>query len=233
MIGLTARCGPLSLLLGSALLMVGGLAATRLPSLLIACSVLAVVGFIVSLRTGFPLIRLLPGVLAVTSVGWSNWLLADPRTVESAIHAGLRMGFFVIPGIMLASHISPAALGDHLGQRLRFPARPVVATVSALQQAERLGTEWTELVRTRRIRGLGPGKGPVQRLGNLGAVALGLLVDALRSAATTSVAMEARGYSLPHDERRARTWAEPAPWTVSDTLLVVACAVIAAIAMLP
>lgn len=233
MTGLVARCGPLSLLAGSALLMIGGLAAPRLTSLAAASAVLGGFLLIVTARTGFPLLRLLPGVLAVTSVGWSNWLLGDPRTLESAVHAGLRMGFFVIPGIVFASYLSPVALGDHLGQRLRLPARPVVATVAALQQAERLGADWEELARTRRIRGLGPGRGPVQRLRHLGAVALGLLVEALRAAAVTSTAMEARGYSLPRADRARRTWAEPAPWTTADTVLMTCCVVIAAVALVP
>ena len=91
--------------------------------------------------------RLLPGVLAFGSVAWSNWLLASPRAVDAAVVAGLRVAYFVVPGIVFASFIDPFTLGDPRGQRLRMPGRPVLATVAALQRLDAFGEDWDTLQR--------------------------------------------------------------------------------------
>ena len=62
-----------------------------------------------------------------------------------------------LPGVLLAARVDPFVLGDHLGQRLRLPARPVVAAVAALQRFESLDQQWHQLRRTRRVRGLDAG----------------------------------------------------------------------------
>lgn len=220
MIGLLGRCGPLSLLLTSFALMAGGLAAPSLPGLALASAALAVALPLLVGRNRFPAGRLVPGILAVASVAWSNWLLGSPPSAEAAAFAALRVGFFVVPGIVLASFIDPAQLGDHLGQRARLPSRAVLSTVAALQWFERLSGDWTELARTRRVRGLGPSRSPVSQVRAGLATAGALLVEALRGASTASVSMEGRGFSRPARTGVPRTWAEPAPWTRSDSVIV-------------
>src|SRR5680860_314264 len=72
--GLARRCGPLSLLGSSLLLIVGGLAITDVR---VAAACVAVELLLAPLVFGWarPSVRLIPGLLAVASVGFSNWLL--------------------------------------------------------------------------------------------------------------------------------------------------------------
>src|SRR5664280_2101707 len=176
--------------------------------------------------------RLLPGLFAVASVSFSNWLLSPGREVSAGALAGLRVAFFVVPGVLLASRIDPSALGDHLSQRLRLPARPVVAAVAALHRFEGLGEHWDQLVRIRRVRGLGPGRSPLGRFRSVAALTFGLLIETLRQAGRMAVAMEARGFSIAATSGIRRTWAEPAPWRVSDSLMLAVGLVVASMPVL-
>lgn len=227
--GLLGNVGPLSLLLGSGILMAGGLTMPALLPGAIAAGILAVTLVVLAGRHSIGWLRLLPGVLAFASVTWSNWLLADPRDLAVAALAGLRVAYFVIPGIVLAAFIDPSALGDQLGQRLRVPARPVLAAVAALHRLDSLAQDWEQIERARRIRGLGPGRNPIARARHLASMTFALLVQALRQAERTSVAMEARGYGLLARRGYRRTWAGPAPWFTADTVLVVICVALAAL----
>lgn len=230
MIGLLPRCGALSLLGGSLMLMVGALASPSLAKLGPPAIVLGLaLPFLAGWRR-FPWARLVPGVLAVASVTWSNWLLADPRSWQVAGFAGLRIAFFVLPGLVFAAFIDPAELGDHLGQRLHLPARPVLAAVAALQRWQRLGSDWEELAQIRRLRGLGATRSPFA-LRDVASRMTALLTSALRDATDTAVAMEARGYSRPVRDRTPRTWAYPAPWHGTDLALLAICGVAAAAAL--
>lgn len=222
-----ARCGPLSLLAASFLMLTGAATVRDLPGALVGLGIEVVV-LVVAVAGRFPLWRLLPAALAVASIAWSNWLLADPRSLEAAAVAGLRVAFFVVPGIVLVSFIDPGALGDHLGQRLRLPARPVLASTAALQRLEALADDWVEVEAARRVRGLAPGRSPLARVRHVTAMTFALLVGALRSAARMTVAMQARGYSAHHDGGPPRTWAHPAPWRPADTALVLSAAALAA-----
>jgi energy-coupling factor transport system ATP-binding protein len=226
--GLAGRCGPLSLLLASMVLVLGAPFISDLPSALMAFGVELALAPLV-LGIGRPPWRpLLPGLLAIASVSFSNWLLSPGREVSAGLLAGLRVAFFVLPGVLLAARIDPSALGDHLGQRLRLPARPVVAAVAALHRFGALGEHWTQLGRVRRVRGLGAGRSVTGRGRSVVAMTFGLLVETLRQAGRMAVAMEARGFSAAVRGSR-RTWAEPAPWRVGDSLMLALGLVVAAI----
>ncbi|MBC7596771.1 MAG: ATP-binding cassette domain-containing protein, partial [Kineosporiaceae bacterium] len=226
--GLAARCGPVSLLGSSILLAIGALFITDVRVGAVALLVEALLAPIVF---GWvrPSVRLLPGLLAVFSVGFSGWLLSPGHDVTVGVTACLRVAFFVLPGILLAGMSDPFALGDHLAQRLHFPPRPVVAAVAAMQRFETLGDQWQQLARTRRIRGLAGGRSPIARIQTVTALTFGLLLQSLRQAGRMAVAMESRGFSLPRASGVGRSWAEPAPWTGADSLLIVIGIVVAAI----
>ncbi|SDK62509.1 energy-coupling factor transport system ATP-binding protein [Cryobacterium psychrotolerans] len=217
--GLARRCGPLSLLGSSLLLIVGGLAITDVR---VAAACVAVELLLAPLVFGWarPSVRLIPGLLAVASVGFSNWLLSTGQDPLAGVTAGLRVAFFVLPGVLLAGSADPFALGDHLAQRLRLPARPVVAAVAALQRFEGLGRQWDQLRRIRRVRGLDAGRGPSTRSRQAAAMTFALLVQSLRQAGRMAVAMEARGFSAGRSAGVRRTWAEPAPWLPADSALL-------------
>jgi len=174
-------------------------------------------------RTGSPT-RYLAVAVAVASVAWSTWLLGghDP---EVAAVAGARIAVLALPGVALAPLVDPSGLADQLGQRVRLPARFVVGVAAALQRFERLGTVWEQAARARRSRGVGPGRGPLSRGRHAASVTFAVLAATLRDATAMSVAMDARGFAGAH----RRTWAEPAPWTRTDTVVLAAGAAAAAV----
>ncbi len=218
--GLAGRSGPLSLLLASIVLVMGVPFIDDLRTAMIAFGVEIAMAPVVLGIGRLPWRRLLPSLFAVASVSFSNWLLSPGREVSSGALAGLRVAFFVLPGVLLASRIDPSALGDHLGQRLRLPARPVVAATAALYRFESLGEQWDQLAGIRRVRGLAPGRSPLGRVRHGAALTFGLLIQTLRQAGRMAVAMEARGFSPASAAAPRRTWAEPAPWRPADTLIL-------------
>jgi len=245
--GLAGRSGPLSLLLASIVLVFGAPFISDLRTALIAFGVEIALAPMVLGVGRLPWRRLLPGLFAVASVGFSNWLLSPGREVSTGALAALRVAFFVLPGVLLASRIDPSAMGDHLGQLLRLPARPVVAAVAALYRFEGLGEHWDQLARIRRVRGLGPGRSPLGRGRSVAALTFGLLIETLRQAGRMAVAMEARGFSAAVRSTAVtsaagtsatvtiaprRTWAEPALWRTSDSLMLVLGLVVAGIPVL-
>ena len=230
--GLAGRSGPLSILLASVVLVAGAPFISDLRTAGIAVGVQIALAPVVLGVGRPPWLRLLPGLFAVASVGFSNWLLSPGREVSSGALAGLRVAFFVLPGVLLASRIDPSALGDHLGQRLRLPARPVIAAVAAMHRFESLGEQWDQLARIRRVRGLGPGRSPLGRGRHLAALTFGLLIQTLRQAGRMAVAMEARGFSPARGLASRRTWAETAPWRGADSLMLALGLAVAGIPLL-
>ena len=99
-----------------------------------------------------------------------------------------------------------------------MPARPVVAATAALQRLQSFDDLWTELMTTRRVRGIRADRGLVRRGAEAVAVTGGLLVGALGQAAGLALAMDARGFAGAH----RRSWAGPAPWHLPDSLAVLA-----------
>jgi energy-coupling factor transporter transmembrane protein EcfT len=235
------------LLLASMVLVLGAPFISDLRTALIAFGVEIAMAPVV-LGIGRPhWLRLLPGLFAVASVSFSNWLLSPGHEVSTGALAGLRVAFFVLPGLLLASRMDPSALGDHLAQRLRLPARPVVAAVAALYRFESLGEQWDQLARVRRVRGLGPGRSPLDRGRHVAALTFGLLIQTLRQAGRMAVAMEARGFSPAAGSAASiagaaahassipaprRTWAEPAPWRHADSVMLALGLAVAGIPLL-
>lgn len=223
MTGVLARTNPLVLVVLSILGMLASLAVRDLTTAVVTVVLIMVAGLLGMPRRSGPLLRYLAVVLGSLSIGWSTWLVGE-RDIETAVVAGLRIVVLALPGVALAPLIDPSALADQLGQRLRLPARGVVAFAAALQRVDHLGDTWQQLVRARRARGLGPGRGPVSAVGHVGSVTFGLLVSTLRQATVMSVAMDARGFA--HADRRS--WAEPARWSRLDTGVVLVSVALAA-----
>ena len=68
--------------------------------------------------------------------------------------------------------------------------------------------------------------------GALVALTFGILVETLRQAGRMAVAMDARGFSASVTSARPRTWAEPAPWHTSDSLMLALGLVVSAMPVL-
>ena len=176
---------------------------------------------------------LIPGFIAVASVGLSNWYLsADLDPIGGAV-AGLRLATFVIPGILLATQLRPIELGDQLAQVLRLPARPIVAAASAMQRMNTTIGLWDELRFIHKLRGLGARRGPASRIREFTRLVFALLVQSIRGAGTTAVSMDARGFSRPFGGPGGqRSWAKAPRRGQLDILVLVLAALVAALPLL-
>lgn len=217
---------PIAILAAPILLLLGSLRVTSvsagiamLCALGLSAVILGVAGYrIKSYKT------LIPGLIAIASIGLSNWYLSVDLKPETGIVAAMRVASFVFPGIVLASGLRPIALGDQLGQWLRLPARPVIASVAAMQRLMALINTWDEL---RFIYALKAGRQkPGSRLTEWAGLVFGLLVQSIRSAGSAAVAMDSRGFSIA--SMRKRTWAKEPAWGHLDWLVLSLAVLVAA-----
>jgi len=162
---------------------------------------------------------MIPLVIGVASLGFSNWWLGDSHDVGRGLLIGLRTAFFGLPGILFAATASPSVLGDQLGQLLRLPARPVVAGMVGLNRVQHLHASWQNLVLVRKVRGISK-KGLAEFWQLIG---LSLLA-ATRGATVAAIAMEARGFSARDvsGRRVKRSWLVPARVSPGDAWLLMA-----------
>lgn len=216
------RPGPLSLLAASLAPIFGAPAIHAAAPGLLAVALLVAAALPVVRDWSATLRRAAFGVVAAVSVGVSTWIYGG-QDLDVALGAALRIEYLVLPAAVLTPFIDPRALGDHLGQRLHLPARPVVAATAALERLESLGAQWDQIARARRARGVGLEGSVVRRARVSASMTLALLVSAMRMSGSMSLAMDARGFAGAH----RRTWAEPAPWHPADGLVLVAAAVVA------
>jgi energy-coupling factor transporter transmembrane protein EcfT len=207
--------GPLSLLLCSVTPAAGAVAihGAQVGALSVAVEA-AAVGWLARDPRSFAR-RFAFGAIAAASIFVSTWLYGG-RDLDEAAGAALRILYLVLPGAVLASRIRASELADHLAQRTRLPARVAVSSSVALLRIDGLASQWRQIRRARRARGLGFDGGPVRRLRAGAGAAFGLLVASLRQTAVLAVAMDARGFG--HAD--SRTWAEAAPWLWADWLVV-------------
>ncbi|WP_240811130.1 ATP-binding cassette domain-containing protein [Brachybacterium sp. SGAir0954] len=157
--------------------------------------------------------RLTPVLLSAVSIAWTTALLSEaPALSGEAWLLGLkeacRITAFVAPGVIALTSLDVTALGDALGGRLRWPARPVVAVVAALVRAGHTGRQWEIITSTRVLRGRGGRRSPRMLAG----ATLALLVDSLRGAEQQALALDARGFATA----TRRTWALPSRFTRAD-----------------
>jgi energy-coupling factor transporter transmembrane protein EcfT len=217
--------GPLALLAGCLLPVAGAFAVTT-PGIgweLLAGEIVAFGWLVRDPRSTAA--RLVVGAVAALTIALSTWLYAG-HDASRTLAAALRILCIVVPAALLSPMIRPDQLGDHLAQRLHLPARPVAASVAALQRVELLGDQWRQVLAARRTRGYGVDGGPVRRVRALAGAAFALLVSAMRHTGLLALAMDARGFATA----QRRTWAGPAPWGRLDSLVLIAAV---ALAVLP
>ncbi|MFI5430036.1 energy-coupling factor transporter transmembrane component T family protein [Aeromicrobium sp. UC242_57] len=172
----------------------------------------------------YPLVCLLFTAFASATIVYSTWRLGG-RDVEQAFTAGLRIMVLAWPGSVMAGYVDPTRLADYLAQTLHLPARLMAAFAAALQKFTGFGLAWQQLERVRRVRGFGASRSPLAQGRHAANMSFALLVHAMRGATTTSIAMDARGFTNAH----GRTWAEPAPWTRLDKGVLVVAGLLGAV----
>jgi energy-coupling factor transporter transmembrane protein EcfT len=218
------KYGPLSLVAASLLPVVGATAihSTRHGLLSVGVQLVLAVLLVRDWRSTMRLLAF--GMFASVTVLVSTWLYGG-RDLDVAAGASMRVLYIVIPAAVLTPFIDPTRLGDHLGQRLRLPARAVVASTVALERLESMGRQWQQIGRARRARGVGAAGSLLNRVRVSASMSLSLLVSTMRMSGAMSLAMDARGFATAH----RRTWAEPAPWHRRDSLILLGGLVFAAL----
>jgi len=191
---------------------------------LIALAVYVVAGLLLLPGWRFPLVCLGFTAIAAVTIVYSTWRLGG-HDIEEAFTAGLRIVVLAAPGSIMAGYVDPSRFADYLAQSLHLPARLIAAFAAAMQKFTAFGLAWQQLERVRRVRGFGPSRNPLSNGGYAANMSFALLVQALRGASATSVAMDARGFATAHD----RTWAEPAEWTRLDKAALVVSAALGAV----
>ncbi len=209
MTGLMSKVNPIVLIVVGLASLGGSVAVRSLPIALVTLSAYSLAAIMFVPRPKWVLLCLGFAMLAALSVTYSTWRLGG-RDVEIAVTAGLRMIVLAWPGSVAAGFIDPSRLGDYLARFL--PDRIVVAFSAALQRFTSLSDTWVTLERTRRARGFGPKKRPVSVVRYSGDMSFALIVQAMREASRSSIAMDSRGFAT----MTRRTWAEPATWTLLD-----------------
>lgn len=218
------RVNPLVLLAVGACSLIGSFAIRSLPIALAAVGAYTVAALLLLPTWRYPLLCLAFSGFAAVTIVYSTWRLGGQDT-ETAVVAGLRILVLAWPGSVVVGFLDPGRLGDYAAQTLRLPARPVAAFSAALQRFAGFAQTWTDLERTRRARGVAPGRHPVAMTRYSGSMGFALLVQALRGASSSSIAMDARGFA----SAKTRTWAEPATWTRLDLAGLALAAVLGAI----
>ncbi|MCW2770821.1 MAG: hypothetical protein JWR27_2254, partial [Aeromicrobium sp.] len=203
---LVVRVNPLVQMSVGLLALLGSFWVRSLPVGLIALGAYLVAALVLLPGWRFPAACLAFSAVAGLTIVYSTWRLGG-HDVEEAVTAGLRIVVLAWPGSVMAGYVDPSRLADHAAQRLHAPARLVAALSAALQRLTTFGLAWQQLERVRRARGFGPSRNPVATGVYAANMSFALLVQAMRGATATSIAMDARGFATA----QRRTWAEPAP----------------------
>ncbi|WP_375001638.1 hypothetical protein [Aeromicrobium sp. CTD01-1L150] len=124
------RANPLALLVVGVASVPASLAVRTLPIALVTVGLYAVLAFLLVPSWRYVLLCLAFALFAGLTVAYSTWRLGGRDEVVAAT-AGLRIVVLAWPGSLVAVLIDPARLGDHLGQNLRLPPRPVVAVTAS------------------------------------------------------------------------------------------------------
>ena len=216
--------GPLSLLAAALLPFAGAVAIHSGWHGLVCVGILLALSPVLVREWSATLRRAAFALVFAAVIALSTWLYGGHH-LDGATGAALRVLYILLPGAMLIPAIDPSVLGDHLAQRLRLPARAVVASSAALQRVEMLGEQWRQIGRARRARGVGADGNLVRRVRVNASMTVALLVSTMRLSGAMALAMDARGFA----GAQRRTWAEPAPWRPADTALLALGVVLAAL----
>ena len=223
----------LAIIASPLILLVGSMGITTVRAGLTSIFALAALWIALSLfglKFKAPKIMIAP-IIGVLSIGLSNWYLSAGFSIESGMTAALRVASFVFPGVVLASKLRPYRLGDQLAQTLRLPSRPVIAAMVAMERITFFTGMWSEIRFIQGIRGVTIQKGLISRVRSSILITFTMLIQAIRGAGTTAVAMDARGFSSESMTSR-RTWAEPAKFGRLDLPVIIASGLVASLPFL-
>ena len=165
------------------------------------------------------------------TTGWLGLIAPSESSVSSGVAIMLRCLAIALPGVLVLTCTDPTDLADALAQNLRLPHRFVLGALAALRLVGLLTADWQTLGMARRARGAGSSGGWWVRLRANLALAVALLVQAIRRATRLALTMEARGFGgTQRTWARASTYSRIDTWVCALGMLVCVAAVTAALA---
>ena len=220
------RLNPLAQLSVGLFSLLGSFWIRSLPVALVALGAYALVAVLLLPGWRYPLVCLAFTAIAAVTIVYSTWRLGG-HDIYEAFTAGVRIVVLAWPGSVMAGYVDPSRLADYLAQTLRLPARLMAAFAAALQRFTGFSLAWQQLERVRWVRGFGPRRNPFANGRYAANISFALLVQAMRGASASSIAMDARGFATAQH----RTWAEPAPWNRLDIGGLIVAAMLGAVAI--
>lgn len=220
------RLNPLAQLSVGLFSLLGSFWIRSLPVALVALGAYALVAVLLLPGWRYPLVCLAFTAIAAVTIVYSTWRLGG-HDIDEAFTAGVRIVVLAWPGSVMAGYVDPSRLADYLAQTLRLPARLMASFAAALQRFTGFSLAWQQLERVRWVRGFGPRRNPFANGRYAANISFALLVQAMRGASASSIAMDARGFATAQH----RTWAEPAPWNRLDIGGLIVAAMLGAVAI--
>ena len=220
------RLNPLAQLSVGLFSLLGSFWIRSLPVALVALGAYALVAVLLLPGWRYPLVCLAFTAIAAVTIVYSTWRLGG-HDIDEAFTAGVRIVVLAWPGSVMAGYVDPSRLADYLAQTLRLPARLMASFAAALQRFTGFSLAWQQLERVRWVRGFGPKRNPFANGRYAANISFALLVQAMRGASASSIAMDARGFATAQH----RTWAEPAPWNRLDIGGLIVAAMLGAVAI--
>lgn len=206
----------------------------RLPALLaLAALVLLLVGGGLDRRTLAAVLLGLPAATALMTVGFGFWADAGPGLTGGSLLVGLttaaRIAALVALALIGGLTTGGPEFARALTAQLRIPYRFAYTAVAAYRFVPRSAAELGRVRAAQRVRGVAPGRGPVEAGRRAVAPVVPLLASSIRHADRVALAMESRAFGA----HPARTERNPPVWRGRDTVFVVAAWAVTAAALLP
>jgi len=206
----------------------------RLPAVLaLAALVLLLVGGGLDRRTLAAVLLGLPAATALMTVGFGFWADAGAGLTGGSLLVGLttaaRIAALVALALIGGLTTDGPEFARALTAQLRIPYRFAYTAVAAYRFVPRSAAELGRIRSAQRVRGVAPGRGPVEAARRAVAPVVPLLASGIRHADRVALAMESRAFGA-HPTRTER---HPPVWRARDTAFVVAAWAVTAAALLP
>ncbi|MCI1882708.1 MAG: energy-coupling factor transporter transmembrane protein EcfT [Sporolactobacillus sp.] len=132
-----------------------------------------------------------------------HWYLirVTEESLSRGILLGLRTFLFGLMGYLFASTTQPVLFFYSLMQQLKMPVRYAYSCLAAFRMLPAMAEEFVHIRQAMKVRGLSRKKGAKAFYERFRRYALTLLVQSIRRAQRTAVAMEAKRFSISGSER--------------------------------
>lgn len=195
----------------------------RVPGLLgVVALLVLLIGGGLGLRSLMAVLLGLPAATALMTLGFGFWADAGTGFTGGSLLVGLTTAVRIAALVALALIGGLTTGGPEFARaltaQLRIPYRFAYTAVAAYRFVPRSATELGRIRSAQRLRGVAPGRGPIEAVRRAVAPVVPLLASSIRHADRVALAMESRAFGA-HPTRTERH--APA-WRSRDTVFVAA-----------